>query len=88
MVINDFLRGKIPWYIPDPSWPVGKDVEENVVVRTWAPPDHPPSKLESGKKDHIAAFTAITAVGAAFRHIFLPPETNAAVAPIPAVGTA
>ena len=21
MVLNDFLRGKIPWYIPDPSWP-------------------------------------------------------------------
>jgi nuclear GTP-binding protein len=21
MVLNDFLRGKIPWYMPDPSWP-------------------------------------------------------------------
>lgn len=24
MVINDFLRGKIPWYIPDPTWPERK----------------------------------------------------------------
>ena len=24
MVINDFLRGKIPWYIPDPNWPERK----------------------------------------------------------------
>ena len=24
MVINDFLRGKIPWYIPDPHWPERK----------------------------------------------------------------
>jgi len=31
MVINDFLRGKIPWYVADPSWPEqngkGEDVE-------------------------------------------------------------
>ncbi len=40
--------------IPDPAWPVGKDAEENVVVRTWADPSHPPVKLEAGRKDHIA----------------------------------
>lgn len=30
MVINDFLRGKIPWYIPDPAWPErsGKEPKE------------------------------------------------------------
>ena len=28
MVINDFLRGKLPWYIPDPSWPERKGKEE------------------------------------------------------------
>jgi seryl-tRNA synthetase len=40
--------------IPDPTWPVGKDDSENVVVRTWADPGHPPVKLEQGgKKDHI-----------------------------------
>jgi len=27
MVINDFLRGKIPWYIPDPNWPERKGKE-------------------------------------------------------------
>src|ERR1700737_2119748 len=30
MVINDFLRGKIPWYIPDPSWPERKGKVEDV----------------------------------------------------------
>jgi hypothetical protein len=29
MVINDFLRGKIPWYIPDPSWPERKPRERD-----------------------------------------------------------
>jgi len=29
MVINDFLRGKIPWYIPDPNWPERKGKEPN-----------------------------------------------------------
>jgi nuclear GTP-binding protein len=29
MVINDFLRGKIPWYIPDPSWPERKTKEKD-----------------------------------------------------------
>ena len=29
MVINDFLRGKIPWYIPDPNWPERKATEKD-----------------------------------------------------------
>jgi hypothetical protein len=28
MVLNDFLRGKIPWYIPDPTWPDRKSAEK------------------------------------------------------------
>jgi nuclear GTP-binding protein len=28
MVINDFLRGKLPWYISDPNWPERKGKEE------------------------------------------------------------
>jgi seryl-tRNA synthetase len=40
--------------IPDPTWPVGKDDSENVVVRTWADPAHPPVTLgQGGKKDHV-----------------------------------
>ena len=30
MVLNDFLRGKIPWYLPDPSWPERKGKEDDV----------------------------------------------------------
>jgi len=29
MVINDFLRGKLPWYISDPSWPDKKSKEQD-----------------------------------------------------------
>jgi len=29
MVLNDFLRGKIPWYIPDPNWPERKSNKED-----------------------------------------------------------
>ena len=29
MVINDFLRGKIPWYITDPAWPERKPKEKD-----------------------------------------------------------
>lgn len=29
MVINDFLRGKIPWYIPDPTWPERKPKDKD-----------------------------------------------------------
>jgi seryl-tRNA synthetase len=39
--------------IPDPSWPVGKDDTENVVVRVWADPARPPVRLGEGRKDHI-----------------------------------
>jgi len=39
--------------IPDPEWPIGKDDSENVVVRTWADPNHPPLKIEGWTKDHI-----------------------------------
>src|SRR5688572_333620 len=45
--------------IPDPSWPVGKDETENVVARTWADPERPPLRLESGSKDHIALSRAL-----------------------------
>jgi seryl-tRNA synthetase len=39
--------------IPDPTWPVGRDAEENVVVRTWADPAHPPVKIGGWRKDHV-----------------------------------
>jgi seryl-tRNA synthetase len=39
--------------IPDPSWPVGKDERENVVVRTWSDPTHSPLQLDAGRKDHL-----------------------------------
>lgn len=39
--------------IPDPSWPVGKDERENVVVRTWSDPTHSPLQLDAGGKDHV-----------------------------------
>lgn len=29
MVLNDFLRGKIPWYIPDPNWQEHKSNKED-----------------------------------------------------------
>jgi seryl-tRNA synthetase len=39
--------------VPDPSWPVGKDAQENVVVRTWADPSIPADALASGERDHV-----------------------------------
>lgn len=39
--------------IPDPSWPVGKDERENVVVRTWSDPTHSPLQLDASGKDHV-----------------------------------
>jgi len=39
--------------IPDPSWPVGKDERENVVVRTWSDPAHSPLQLDASGKDHV-----------------------------------
>ncbi|MFT3787213.1 MAG: serine--tRNA ligase [Tepidisphaeraceae bacterium] len=43
--------------IPDPTWPVGKDADENVVVRTWAAPGREAKPLASGQLDHIALGT-------------------------------
>ncbi|HZH07246.1 MAG TPA: serine--tRNA ligase [Lautropia sp.] len=45
--------------IPDPSWPVGKDDADNVVVREWADAPHPPAKLEGGRKDHVTLGQAL-----------------------------
>ena len=45
--------------VPDPTWPVGKDAEENKVVRTWADPSVAPNKLATGQKDHIALGTSL-----------------------------
>ena len=28
MVLNDYLRGKVPWYIPDPNWPDHRDKDD------------------------------------------------------------
>lgn len=40
--------------VPDPGWPVGKDADENVVVRQWNAPGREPKPLEKGQLDHIA----------------------------------
>lgn len=45
--------------IPDPTWPVGADASENVVVRQWADPAMPPRMLADGEKDHIALGQAL-----------------------------
>ncbi len=45
--------------IPDPSWPVGVDDKDNVVVREWSDMDHPPRRLDGGRKDHVALGTAL-----------------------------
>jgi seryl-tRNA synthetase len=39
--------------IPDPSWPVGRDDADNVVVRTWSAPGRDPQPLANGQLDHI-----------------------------------
>jgi seryl-tRNA synthetase len=44
--------------IPDPTWPVGKDAEENVVVRTWNDPAIPAAPL-GDRKDHVTLGTAL-----------------------------
>ena len=28
MVLNDYLRGKIPWYMPDPRWPDHREKDD------------------------------------------------------------
>jgi seryl-tRNA synthetase len=43
--------------IPDPTWPIGKDAEENKVVRTWNDPEVAPLPLKDGRKDHIVLGT-------------------------------
>jgi seryl-tRNA synthetase len=45
--------------IPDPSWPVGKDAEENKVVREWADPSIAPRKLSGSELDHVALGTKL-----------------------------
>jgi seryl-tRNA synthetase len=40
--------------IPDPTWPIGADANENKVVRTWADPSMPPNPLTKDQKDHAA----------------------------------
>ena len=45
--------------IPDPTWPVGEDAEENDVVRTWADPSAPAAAAGGGRKDHVALGTAL-----------------------------
>jgi seryl-tRNA synthetase len=39
--------------IPDPSWPVGKDDTDNVVVRKWNAPGREPAPLAASQKNHI-----------------------------------
>lgn len=39
--------------IPDPTWPVGADAEENVVVRTWDNGRVKPQPLGPDRKSHI-----------------------------------
>jgi len=43
--------------IPDPTWPIGADAEQNKVVRTWNDPEIEPRPLKDGRKDHIALGT-------------------------------
>jgi seryl-tRNA synthetase len=40
--------------IPDPTWPIGADANENKVVRTWADPEIQPKPLDKakGQLDH------------------------------------
>ena len=45
--------------IPDPSWPIGKDDKDNVVVRMWNDPAIPPAPLGKDRKDHVALGTSL-----------------------------
>jgi seryl-tRNA synthetase len=40
--------------IPDATWPIGRDADDNTVIRTWSDPALPPDPLVGGRKDHIA----------------------------------
>jgi seryl-tRNA synthetase len=39
--------------VPDPSWPIGRDADENVVARTWDDGVTRPEPLASGRLDHV-----------------------------------
>lgn len=45
--------------IPDPTWPIGADAEENKVVREWSPTGNTPEALAPDAKDHIALGTEL-----------------------------
>jgi len=46
--------------IPDPSWPVGKDDRDNVLVREWTDPAHPKKAVGvDGVKDHVTLGTTL-----------------------------
>ncbi|HEV8604324.1 MAG TPA: serine--tRNA ligase [Tepidisphaeraceae bacterium] len=40
--------------IPDPTWPIGADANENKVVRTWSDPSIPPKPLNKNQLDHAS----------------------------------
>lgn len=52
------LMLKLP-AIPDPTWPVGQDDQDNVVARMWADPARPPQPLAAGQVDHVALGTKL-----------------------------
>ena len=45
--------------IPDPTWPIGADAEENKVVREWSPTGAKPETLAPDHKDHITLGTEL-----------------------------
>lgn len=45
--------------VPDSTWPIGADADENVVIRTWNPPGILPAPLADGRQDHIALGVAL-----------------------------
>jgi seryl-tRNA synthetase len=45
--------------VPDPSWPVGKDDTENVVIKHWHAEGRDPKPLASGQLDHITLGTKL-----------------------------
>lgn len=45
--------------VPDPTWPVGKDADENQIVREWSDPALPPRLLGEGQLDHVALGTKL-----------------------------
>jgi seryl-tRNA synthetase len=45
--------------VPDPSWPIGKDSDDNVLVRSWEAPGRPKRTLGGSSKDHVAIGRAL-----------------------------